>query len=424
MDKLKELRQERAAFIKEARLLVDKAADEKRDLNDDEQAKYDEYMAKVDSRDFAIAREERLMGLEAGLEEPATRAVKNDPAPQEKSEFRSFGEQLAAVIRASQGRRDPRLAIADAEGRAATGLGETVAADGGFLVQQDFSSDLLKRAYQTGALASRVNRIPVSANSNGLKMNAIAETTRVTGSRYGGIQVYWAAEADTVTATKPKFRQMELSLKKLMGLCYLTDELVQDSAALESVVTQAFAEEFGFILDDAIFQGSGSGQPLGFMNCGCKVSVTRNTGSHVKFADIVNMYSRLWAPSRSKAVWVINQDVEPDLFSMTLGDYAPAYMPPGGLSGAQYGTIFGRPVIAIEQCQTLGTAGDIALMDLSQYVMIEKGGVNTASSVHVKFLYDEAVLRFTYRCDGQPVWNSTLTPYKGSNTQSPFIVLT
>ena len=50
-----------------------------------------------------------------------------------------------------------------------------------------------------------------------------------------GIGTY-LGEADAATSKKPKFRQMELNLKKLIGLAYATDELLQDSTALEAVV--------------------------------------------------------------------------------------------------------------------------------------------------------------------------------------------
>jgi len=35
----------------------------------------------------------------------------------------------------------------------------------------------------------------------------------------------------------------------------------------------------------------------------------------------------------------------------------------------------------------------------------------------------ELLFRFVVRVDGQPTWNAALTPYRGSNTVSPFIVL-
>jgi len=59
---------------------------------------------------------------------------------------------------------------------------------------------------------------------------------------------------------------------------------------------------------------------------------------------------------------------------------------------------------------------------MSQYLMIDKGALQTASSIHIRFLYDENVFRFTYRCDGQPIWNAPLTRFKGS-TVSPFVGL-
>jgi HK97 family phage major capsid protein len=83
----------------------------------------------------------------------------------------------------------------------------------------------------------------------------------------------------------------------------------------------------------------------------------------------------------------------------------------------------GRPVIAAEYMDTVGDQGDIMLADLSEYQMIEKGGVQAASSIHVNFLNDETVFRFVYRVDGQPKWNSPLTPKNSALTQSPFIVL-
>jgi HK97 family phage major capsid protein len=101
----------------------------------------------------------------------------------------------------------------------------------------------------------------------------------------------------------------------------------------------------------------------------------------------------------------------------------PVYMPPGGLSAAPYGTLMGRPVIPVEQCSTLGTVGDIVLADMSQYLLIDKGGIQSAVSMHVQFANDETVLRFVYRVDGQSLWSDDLTPYQGTNTVSPFVAL-
>ena len=134
------------------------------------------------------------------------------------------------------------------------------------------------------------------------------------------------------------------------------------------------------------------------------------------------MWNRVWSRSRNNAVWFINQEIEPYLYTLKIGT-TTVYVPAGGLSEKPYGTLFGRPVIPLEQCSALGEVGDIILADLNQYLLIDKGGINAQSSIHVRFLYDENVFRFIYRVDGQPIWNKPLTPYKGTATQSPFVAL-
>ena len=344
----------------------------------------------------------------------------------EAPKYRSIGDQLLAVKRHYSGDgTDPILAKL----RAPSGSNETGAEAGGFLVQTDFSSAIWARAYETGQLLSRCGRIGISSNANGLKIPGIDETSRATGSRWGGVQSYWVGEADTTNPTKPKFRLVEFDLKKLMSLWYVTDELLADQTALSSIANQAFAEEVTFMVEDAIVRGSGAGLPLGFLNSPAKISVAKETGQAAKtivYENILKMWSRMWSRSRQNAVWFINQDVEPQLYALSqvIGTAGvPVYLPPNGISGNPYGTLFGRPVIAIEQADTLGTEGDITLCDLSQYMLIDKGGMQAASSMHVRFLNDEMVFRITYRLDGRPMWHTALTPYKGTNTLSPFITL-
>ena len=350
-----------------------------------------------------------------------TEVVKDNPEKNEERKFRTLGEQMMAVYRASTpaGKIDRRLTT-----RSASGLNETNPSDGGFLVQKDFVTELLKRTYETGILASKVKKIPLSTNANGIKINAINEDSRANGSRWGGVQTYWENEADQITGSKPKFRTMDLSLKKLTGLCYVTDELLQDAAALENVIREAFAEEFGFKIDDAILTGTGAGQPLGILNAGSLVKVEKEKDQTeiITVENLVKMWARLWSRSRANSVWYINPEIEPLLYTLRVGD-KPVYIPAGGLSEAPYGTLFGRPVMPLEQCSELGEVGDIILADFSQYILIDKGGINATSSIHVRFLYDENVFRFIYRVDGQPVWNKALQPYKGSATVSPFVAL-
>ena len=337
--------------------------------------------------------------------------------------FKSFGEQLMAVkdTAISQGR------VMDARLKAPTGLSEGIPADGGFLVQTDFATTLLEKTFASSDLLSRVFKMPISANSNSIKIPAVSDASRADGSRFGGIRAYWMNEAGSKTASAPSFKQVALELKKLVGYTTCTDELLEDAPALESWIMQAFAKEFDFKLADAIINGDGAAKPLGILNAPCLVTVTAETGqgaSTIVAENIIKMWASRFG---TNYVWLINQNIEPQLYTMALAVGSggiPVYMPAGGLSGAPYGTLFGKPVLPCEQAASLGTAGDIILADLSQYVMISKGNMQSASSIHVNFQTDQTAFRFVYRCDGQPMWDTYLTPYKGSTSyQSPFVCL-
>ena len=185
--------------------------------------------------------------------------------------------------------------------------------------------------------------------------------------------------------------------------------------------------EFTYQIEAAIVHGTGAGQPLGITAAPSFIPIDEEAGQPADTLvseNIVNMWSRMYAPLRKNGVWLINQDCEPQLHSMYVAVGAtgiPVYLPAGGLSGSPYATLYGRPVIPTEHCQTVGTVGDIIFADLSQYWFIDKGTMAKATSIHVQFVTDETAFRFVYRCDGQPSWPGTLTPANSAVTLSPFI---
>ncbi len=438
MKTIKQYKEDIDALMDKASSVDAKAQNENRDLTADEVAYKDRVLDKVEELGKMVKTLERQDRVHRSLtvDPDETRESAQTVRPQiemgedlaTKERFSSLGQQLSAVINAARpgGRVDPRL-----YNQHASGLNETVPSEGGFLVQTDFVTELLRQVWETGILAPRCRRIPISGSANSTTINGVDETSRATGSRSGGIRGYWAGEAEEKTASKPKFRQIELQLKKLIGLCYATDESLDDAAQLEATIRDGFGAEFGFLVDDAIIRGNGAGQPLGVLNSGALVTQDAEIGQEagtVVPENVVNMYSRLFANSRTNAVWLINQQIEPKLHMMGaavgLGGQL-IYMPPGGLSQAPYGTLLGRPVIPIEQCSGLGTVGDIILGDFNNgYILAEKGGLKADTSIHVRFVYDEACFRFVMRIDGQPVRASVLTPYQGTDaTQSHFVAL-
>jgi HK97 family phage major capsid protein len=149
-------------------------------------------------------------------------------------------------------------------------------------MQSDFAADVYKLAHETGQVSRRCRPIPIGANFSGTKIPAINESSRVDGSRWGGVVSYWAAEGGTLTPSKPTFRLLDLQLKKLIGLAYATDEMLQDSQLLERIIRQAFAEEIAYKTDDGAYRGVGGGQMLGILNAPALITVAAASGSGVR----------------------------------------------------------------------------------------------------------------------------------------------
>lgn len=436
VSRLQVLLQEQADLRGELRGISETIDRENRARNDAESERSGAIMERLGSIEGEVSREqairEAMRHVASGPDadaiaerEAGSRVLVATDGP---TPFKNFGQQLQAVKMAAIAPHapDPRLLQI---GAVVLGNNETQPSEGGFLVQTDFATELLRRVHETGILAGRTRRRTISSGANGLKINAIDETSRVDGSRYGGVQAYWTGEAEALTSSRPRFRQMELSLQKLTGLYYATDELLMDTTALAQEVGDWFSEEFGFKIDDALIRGTGAGMPLGILGHAGTVSISKETNqpaATVVKANLEKMFARTWARSLPNAEWFMNQDVWPQLFGLSaevgVGG-VPVFLPPGGISAAPFGMILGRPIVPIEQCATLGTVGDIIFADWNQYLTIEKGGIEAASSIHVQFLTGEETFRFVLRMDGQPMHNAPLTPFKGTNTLSSFVTL-
>lgn len=312
--------------------------------------------------------------------------------------------------------------------KAIQGMSETIGSDGGFTVMPEFNHNIFEHVYSNDLVASTDN---YSVGGNNMTFLANAETSRANGSRHGGLRGYWTGEGQSIAASKPTVREVQMKLQKLAVVVYLTDELISDSAqALEQFVTRKASDEFSFMIGDALFNGDGVGKPLGILNAPSLLAIAAEAGqtpATIVAANIIKAQNRFFAPYFGKANWYLNQDCMQQLMQLTLATGTSSgqlvYMPPTGLSASPYGSLGGRPLKPIEFAGTLGSQGDIVLADLSQVLSISKGGIAQAVSMHVEFLTDQLALRFTMRMNAAPWENSPITPFKGTNTQSSFVCI-
>lgn len=439
-----DLRQRAAVLETEARDLVTSIAAENRDLTTDEQAEIDRRTSEADR---LTRQAETIEGLNARLESRSASTGRVSSPVIEAGEsaedkylrtggFKSHGHFAHTVLKgnrseASDDDRAPLLKYRStlARVRAASGLNITVGPEGGDLVPPEQSTAIWAKTYELDTFSNRITFMPIGGNT--FPLLAESETSRANGSRGGGLRCYNQAEASQLTSSKPSFENRELKLKNYTCLVYMTGELQEDFLGLDSYLGRRVPEEFAFKLSDDAINGNGVGMFLGIMNSPALVTVTKESGqtaATVVAENILKMHARAWGPSRRNMSWFINQDLEPQLPQMKIATGSSSgtlvYMPPNGLSDSPYGTLLGRPVVPIEQCQTLGTTGDIIFADPTQIMGIRKSsGMKTDVSIHLRFDYNEVAFRYMMRLDAQPAWSSPLTPFKGTNTQSPFIAL-
>ncbi|GGA80744.1 phage capsid protein [Edaphobacter acidisoli] len=426
-----QLVQKKAEALKKARALSTLAESENRDLTDAESAEFDALMASIKSYSTNIDRAAGL--LEAERTAPTVDASATGAAGAsaghnrgEDKPWRNFGEFLGAVkattIRGGHV-TDPRL-------QAALGASETSDADGGFLVPTEQSTEIIDRVWNEGQVSGRADRTPMRTSR--LTIPGVNEDSRLPGFRYGGIAVYREAEAALYNSSKPNFKLIELINNKLIGLLYATEELLEDTDALSAWASKTFPKAMAFTLDDECINGLGSGQFLGILNSGALVIVAKDSGqaaATITTSNILNMHAASLASGRKNSVWFINQNIESQLYALTIpGDMGTAvalYVQPGmrGNNDGGYGTILGHPVIPIEQAATLGTVGDIILADMDQYLIGERSGIRADSSIHVQFLTGQTAFRWMMRNDGKPKQKAPVTPYKGSQALSSFVAV-
>jgi HK97 family phage major capsid protein len=181
-----------------------------------------------------------------------------------------------------------------------------------------------------------------------------------------------------------------------------------------------------FKLDQGIFSGLGAGQLLGVLNSPALITVDKEGGqgaATISVENVKKMLARLWPYSIERAVWTCNSNTLPQLLGAQGIRELMTFANPDAPVGAPRMALAGVPLQCLEAAKTLGTVGDLVLLDPSEYIVSDKGGLQQTVSMDVKFLSRETAFRFVLRVDGQPVWAQPVTPYNGSETQSPYVAL-
>lgn len=439
MDRIRELQAKRLELLNRAKVIGQMASSEGRDLNAQENAEIDQILSQVEGLDKDIERQEKIEARLQDLNQSSGRittpanpdsvpATPQNVAPhitvnddKGKMGYKNFGEFAFDVKSACS--KTPLVSdrLSRVMNAPTTFSSEGVGGDGGFLVPPDFQQEIIEKVYGEDSF------VPLTDDRTTPRNTMVWPVDEDTPWSTNGIQAYWEAEAAQLQQSKILLQNREIRLNKITILLPVTQELLEDTSSLDTYLRRKSAEKMDMKITNAIVSGSGVGMPLGILNSPSIVTVPKVTGqaaATIVGQNIMQMWSSLYAPWRNKAVWLVNQDIEPQLFSMymafvnstgtTVGGW-PLYLPSGGLSNKPFDTIMGRKVIYTQACSMVGSPGDIILVNLKQYLTaLKSGGPRVDVSAHLWFDYDTMAFRVIMRFAGQPWWNTPITPQNDS----------
>ena len=401
MDKIQELKDQITQMIDES---ASKA---------DVDTKFNELWQAMDNRDKNTPDFDQLKSdfetmLETKFSELEEKQRKASYEPEEKKDFKCFGDFLAKA----KNKAEEVKALAE-------GAGET----GGYLVPEEYREEILRIGVENSVVRNQSARV-IPMNTPTLKIPALNQSSNE-NHLYGGVVAYWTGEGEEKTASEPKFKKIQLDVKKLIGLVVSSDELTDDAiTSMGGLLQQMFGETLAFYEDEAFLQGNGVGKPLGVVDAPATVEVTRAATNDVQTGDLIDMMVRFLRRGGSP-VWVMNHEVWEKILKLQDGNNNYIFFPgmSGNITGGVPMSLYGYPIIITEKLPQLGTSGDIILADFRYYLIGDRQRLTVDESMHHKFAEDETTWRFVQRVDGQPWIDSAVTPRSGGDSLSPFVKL-
>lgn len=469
--RIHELRAKRAKLAKEANEALDraqKAAEaEGRDLTEAELAAQDDFDARLEALDREIKIEERkadrarMYGsadpedhtppLPGAGPQPQVHVGENRVEKDPRKGFASHRDFLMACMKNSEARAadevDERLrhvAVRADDGMpgiafmlpeaftprsllAAAGSDEHgVYADpyGGYAVPTAIVPGVRQIGADPDPTAGRTQPVPMEAPS--VDILARVDKNHST-SVSGGLTVGRRAETSSINSSRMEIERITLKAAGLFGLAYETEELLTDSPiSFVTLIASGFRDQFGAKIFWEKLHGSGAGEFLGVLNSPAKIQVAKQAGQQagtITAINVIEMEARAWG----NPIWLANHTTKPQLRQLALimdngyaGGVVSLYQP--SLQAGMPDMLLGKPIFYTEHLPAKGEEGDIILVDWSQYLEGLYQPLQSAESVHVRFLNHERAFKFWLRNAGAPWWRSPLTPHKG-DTLSPIVTL-
>lgn len=449
---LKELLEKRAELIGRQRKLIDVAKIENRTLNNEEAQEFDgieEQIKSLDSQIEAIqkqAERERIIAeREKDLDKPANKFYRPDFVPGDYSQnnkkkddggFESLGEFIHCVrFGDPKGRLDklPRgqgqgggIEVPDAfkaqimpwRFKAEWRMDE--GASGGFAVPAQFLPDMLMIQPEAAIVRPRATVIPAGDPPD--SMITLPAFDQGANGIFGGVEVYWVGEGVEKPETGGALKEVSLQPYEVAAHTVITDKLLRNWQAASTFISTLLRGAVVAGEDMSFLRGNGVAKPIGILNGAGVLIVNRTIANDIQYVDIVNMLAKLLPESVSRAVWIANQGILPKI--TTLKDGAGNYIfIQGDATRGIPATLAGIPIMFTGKTPTLGSKGDLMLVDFTYYLIKDGSGPFIAASEHVYFKQNKTVIKVFWNVDGKGWVSEPLTLDDGVTQVSPYVVL-
>ncbi len=335
-------------------------------------------------------------------------------------EYESILELCQGVYQnARYGKMDRRLDTAYATAQS-IGIGS----EGGFAVPTAMLQRFVTTYDPATPVLSAVDTIMMPTDTASIPL--WHDESHATTAPYGISFSVTAENAEITPSQSLTARAVTLSCSKHTAMFRASNEFMQDSAPwMRTRMDTIFAEAMRFEMEKQIIAGSGAGgNATGILNAGDSlIEASKEVGqaaATLVFRNIAEMRARMIPALKPTSMWLMNPTACKELPFMTIVDGtagSPVYQPTGGASDLPFETLYGRPVVESEHCQTLGTAGDVVLFHPKTYVFGVREGATVDLDTSTRFEYDQIAFRLKFRSDGASLMSGALTPANG-DTQS------
>ena len=299
-----------------------------------------------------IQRRERQEALDAELNMPVNKPLTSSPANAEKPKTgRASNEYKEDFDRHLRGKKPIHNV-----------LSESVDADGGYLVPEEFEKDIVRGIDETNIIRS-IAKVITTANDRKIPI-AVGHSVAT-----------WTAENAAYTESNPTFGQKQIDAFKLTDLVRVSIELLQDAAFdIEGYIIKEFSYAFGVAEEQAFCVGTGVNQPTGIFTAdGGEIGVTAGSATAVTIDDVINLVYSLKAPYRKNAKFLMNEATVSLIRKLKDGNGNYLWQP--SVQAGQPDKILGYDVFTTPFAPTIaGGTLAIAFGDFSNYWIGDRGG--------------------------------------------------